>query len=68
MPPAEQVTAYQPKHPVSALTSYELWDYRQSLEHVLQTLPEHAAIRQQLQAKLGAVLAGQDAGGAQQAW
>ena len=60
MPLAEPITAYQPKHPVSALTTYELRDYRKSLEHALKTLPEHAAMRQQLQAKLDAVLAEQD--------
>jgi hypothetical protein len=56
MPPAEPETTYQPKHPVSALTSYELRDYRKSLEHALKALPEHAAVRQQLQAKLDSVL------------
>ena len=57
MPPADSVTADQPKHPLYALTTYELKDYRRSLEHAFRTLPEHTPVHQPLQARLDAVLA-----------
>jgi len=57
MPPADSVTADQPKHPLYALTTYELKDYRRSLEHAIRTLPAQAPVRQQLRARLDAVLA-----------
>jgi len=57
MPPTDPVTAGQPEHPLHALTTYELKDYRRSLEHAIGTLPEHAPARQQLLARLDAVLA-----------
>lgn len=47
----------QPRHPLHQLTTYELRDYRKSLEHALTALPEHAPVRAQLRDKLGAVLA-----------
>jgi hypothetical protein len=57
MPPTDPATAGQPKHPLPALTTYELADYRRSLEHAVRTFPEQAPVRQQLQARLDAVLA-----------
>jgi hypothetical protein len=57
MPPADSVTTDQPKHPLHALTTYELKDYRRSLEHAIRTLPERTPVRQQLRARLDAVLA-----------
>jgi hypothetical protein len=57
MPPIDPVTAGQPKHPLHALTTYELKDYRRSLEHAIRTFPDHTPVRQQLQARLDAVLA-----------
>jgi hypothetical protein len=57
MPPADPVTAGLPKHPLHALTTYELKDYRRSLEQAIRTLPEHAPVRRQLRARLDAILA-----------
>ena len=56
---AEPVTVQPPKHPMHALTTYELARYRRELEHALKALPEHAAVRDLLQGKLAEVLAEQ---------
>jgi hypothetical protein len=50
----------QPPHPMHALTTYELTNYRRELEHSLTTLPEHAQVRALLQQRLAEVLAEQD--------
>jgi hypothetical protein len=50
----------QPPHPMPALTTYELRNYRRELEYSLKTLPEHAQIRALLQQRLAEVLAEQD--------
>ena len=50
----------QPPHPMPALTTYELRNYRRELEHSLKTLPEHAQVRALLQQRLTEVLAEQD--------
>ena len=50
----------QPPHPMHALTTYELRNYRRELEHSLKTLPEHAQVRALLQQRLAEVLAEQD--------
>ena len=39
------MTVEQPAHPVHALTTYELKNYRRELEHSLRALPEHVAVR-----------------------
>ena len=49
----------QPPHPMHALTTYELKNYRRELEHSLRALPEHAAVRVILQQRLAEVLAKQ---------
>ena len=54
------MTVEQPPHPVHALTTYELKNYRRELEHSLRALPEHAAVRVILQQRLAEVLAEQD--------
>jgi hypothetical protein len=54
--PTEPVTVEQPKHPMHALTTYELSRYRRDLEHALEVLPEHAAVRSLLQQRLTDVL------------
>jgi hypothetical protein len=54
------MTVEQPPHPVHALTTYELRNYRRELEHSLKALPEHVAIRGLLQQRLAEVLAEQD--------
>jgi len=57
---AEPVPVPAPDHPLPALTTFELRDYRRDLEHALAALPEHAPVRGLLQDKLAAVLAEQD--------
>jgi hypothetical protein len=52
METAEPATVEQPKHPVHALTTYELARYRRELEHALKTLPRHAEVRALLQQRL----------------
>ncbi len=59
--PTEPVAVPPPKHPMHALTTYELRDYRRELEHALKTVPEHAGVRELLRAKLAEVLAEQEA-------
>jgi hypothetical protein len=56
---AEPVTVQSPKHPLHALTTYELSRYRRELEHALKELPTDAPVRELLQAKLAEVLAEQ---------
>jgi hypothetical protein len=46
----------QPSHPLPALTTFELRDYRRDLEHALKTLPGHVAVRTLLQQRLTEVL------------
>jgi hypothetical protein len=57
---AEPVTVQPPKHPLHALTTYELSRYRRELEHALIELPPDAPVRGLLQNKLAEVLAEQD--------
>jgi hypothetical protein len=50
-----------PKHPLPALTSYELRDYRRLLERAIEGIPPPGApVQAALRAKLDAVLAEQD--------
>jgi hypothetical protein len=56
------MTVEQPPHPMHALTTYELKNYRRELEHSLRALPEHVAVRVLLQQRLAEVLAEQDSG------
>ncbi|MDQ2813681.1 MAG: hypothetical protein M3Z75_17900 [Actinomycetota bacterium] len=57
--PSEPANIEPPPHPVHALTTYELRDYRRQLEHALKTLPEHAKVRALLGQKLDQVRAEQ---------
>jgi hypothetical protein len=45
-----------PPHPLDALVTYELRDYRHQLEHALQALPATAPARRLLQQRLTDVL------------
>ena len=54
------MTVEQQAHPVHALTTYELKNYRRELEQSLRALPEHVAVRVILQQRLAEVLAEQD--------
>ena len=49
-----------PRHPVHALTSYELRDYRRLLEQAIKTIAPDAPVQAVLRGKLDAVLAEQD--------
>jgi hypothetical protein len=57
---AEPVPVRPPAHPLPALTTFELRDYRRKLEQALAAVPEHAPARGLLQDKLAAVLAEQE--------
>jgi hypothetical protein len=53
----------QPKHPLHALTTYELTDYRRQLESAIAFFDRNGALpptRSDLQARLDAVLTEQD--------
>jgi hypothetical protein len=49
-------TPQPPPHPLHALTTFELRDYRRELEHALKVLPEHTEVRELLRQKLAEVL------------
>jgi hypothetical protein len=49
-----------PAHPLPALTTWELRDYRRQLEHALAVVPERTPARDLLQGRLAEVLAEQD--------
>jgi hypothetical protein len=49
-------TPQPPPHPMYALTTFELRDYRRELEHALKVLPEHAAVRALLRERLAEVV------------
>jgi hypothetical protein len=53
---AEPGTA-EPKHTLSALTTFELARYRRELEHAIKTLPETVEVRELLQQRLAEVVA-----------
>ena len=61
--PAEPVTVQQPEHPLHALTTFELRDYRRQLESAIAFFDRQDPVppaRDRLQAKLDDVLAEQD--------
>ena len=61
--PAELPAPAPPQHPLPALTTFELRDYRRALEHAIACLGQHDPVppaRTGLQARLDAVLAEQD--------
>jgi|HubBroStandDraft_1064217.scaffolds.fasta_scaffold341215_2 hypothetical protein len=68
MPAAQPDTAsapqpppvHEPKHPLDQLTTWELRDYRNDLEHALAALPAQTPTRAQLTTRLAAVVAEQD--------
>ena len=55
----EPVNIPQPGHPLHALTTYELRDYRRELESALAVVPEDVPARALLQDRLAGVLAEQ---------
>ena len=63
MPPTKPVTVEQPKHPLPAMTTYELRGYRRQLESAIAYFDTKNPVPQArgyLQARLDAVLAEQD--------
>jgi hypothetical protein len=56
----EPMTIAAPKHPVSALTTYELRDYRSDLERAIRGIAPDASVQADLRRKLGAVIAEQE--------
>jgi len=58
--PAEPDASQQPCHPVRALTTRQLGDYRRDLEHALKHLPAAALVRGLLRRHLAQVQADQD--------
>jgi hypothetical protein len=61
--PTEPVTVEQPKHPLSALTTFELRDFRRELEHAIAFFDQQDPVppaRRRLQARLDEVIAEQD--------
>ncbi len=57
--PAEPVTA-EPKHPVSAMTTYEISRYRRELERAIKGISPDAPVQADLRRRLGEVVAEQD--------
>ena len=58
--PTEPVTVEQPKHRLSAMTTYELRDYRRELERAIKGISDDAPVQGDLRRRLDAVLAEQD--------
>jgi len=58
--PAEPVTTSAPKHPIHALTTYELRDYRHQLEHAIKGISADAPVQADLRHKLDEVLGEQE--------
>jgi hypothetical protein len=56
----EPVTVEQPKHPIHALTTYELRAYRRRLEHAIKGISADAPVQADLRRRLDAVLAEQE--------
>ncbi len=61
--PTEEMIVDPPKHPLHALTTYELRDYRRELERAIAICDGQTSVsptRAQLQARLDDVVAEQD--------
>ena len=58
--PTEPVAVQPPKHPLHALTSYELRNYRRDLEHAIKTISPGAPVQADLRRELDAVTAEQE--------
>ncbi len=58
--PAGDVTVATPKHPVPALTTYELRDYRRELERAITGIAPDAPVQAHLRRKLETVIAEQE--------
>ena len=58
--PAEPPAVDPPPHPLHALTTYEIRDYRRLLEQAIRGVAADAPIQAALRRKLDAVIAEQD--------
>ena len=58
--PAEPANVDPPPHPLHALTTYEIRDYRRLLESAIRGIADDAPIQPALRRKLDAVLAEQE--------
>ena len=58
--PAEPPAVDPPPHPLHALTTYEIRDYRRLLESAIKGIAADAPVQAVLRRKLDAVLAEQD--------
>jgi hypothetical protein len=58
--PSDAVTVEQPKHPLHALTTFELRDYRKHLEMAIKGISPDAPVQALLRRRLDQVLAEQD--------
>jgi hypothetical protein len=59
MPPTDPVTIEAPRHPLPALTTYELRDRRRQLEQAIRGISADAPVQADLRRALDAVLAEQ---------
>ena len=57
---AEPATVVPPKHPLYALTTYELRDYRHDLERAIEGIAPGAPVQADLRRKLDAVITEQE--------
>jgi hypothetical protein len=57
---AGPVTVRTPRHPVHALTTYELRDYRRDLERAIKGISPDAPVQADLRRKLDTVIAEQE--------
>jgi len=58
--PGRPAAIAPPKHPVYALTTYELRDYRRDLERAIREISPGAPAQADLRARLDAVIAEQE--------
>jgi hypothetical protein len=56
----DPATVQQPKHRLSAMTTYELRDYRRELERAIKGISVDAPLQANLQRRLDAVMAEQE--------
>ncbi len=58
--PTDPAAVEQPKHPIHALTTYELKDLRRQLEHAIKGISPDAPVQADLKRRLDEVLAEQE--------
>jgi hypothetical protein len=58
--PTDPAAVEQPKHPMHALTTYELRDYRRQLERAIKGIAPDAPVQADLKRRLDEVIAEQE--------